>query len=63
MLRSTTSAFTRVFNALWWYAADPGSTSSARGSRLCGAPSKGRCTASGTRGMQREALTSYGQGV
>jgi len=35
-----------------WCAADPGSMSSsthAHGSRLCGAPPKRRCTASGTR--------------
>src|SRR5216683_2347918 len=49
MLRSAMSAFTRVFDALWfaaWCAADPGPMPPQRkyGSRLCGAA----CTASGT---------------
>jgi len=40
MLRSATSAFTRVFDALWlaaWCAADPGSIRCSSGSRFCGA--------------------------
>jgi len=40
MLRSAISAFTRVFDALWRCAADPGSTPNTlrvHGSRLCGA--------------------------
>jgi len=49
MLRSAISAFTRVFDALWRSAADPGSIALLNGSRLCGAPPKRRCTASGTR--------------
>jgi hypothetical protein len=37
MQRSATSAFTRVFDALWRCVADPGSMRCIRGSRLCGA--------------------------
>jgi len=37
MLRSTKSAFTRVFDALWWCAADPGPMLPQSGSRLCAA--------------------------
>ena len=60
MLRSAISAFTRVFDALWRCAADPGSIVLPHrlGSRLCGASSGRcfaspgeRCTASGTRDL------------
>jgi len=43
-----------------WCAADPGSMSSsthAHGSRLCGAPPKRRCTASGTRHRAVERIS------
>jgi hypothetical protein len=60
MLRSAISAFTRVFDALWRCAADPGSIVLPHRpvSRLCGASSGRcfaspgeRCTASGTRDL------------
>jgi len=47
--RITTSAFTRVFDALWWCAAEPGPMLQS-GSRLCAA-ALSRCSASGTRGL------------
>src|SRR3981081_2874628 len=36
-----------------WCAADPGSNANKSGSRICGAPPKRRCTASGTRRLCR----------
>src|SRR5436309_15413516 len=52
--RSTTSAFTRVFDALWWCAADPGPERTPRmeRSRISGEPREQeppRYTESGTR--------------